>query len=469
MSASAAALPASSPRDLVSQLWSLARLGEAPLDRLTLTGREPVQPSSFRVDALAQAAVATQGLAACALHEARGGGAQRVAVDIRAAAADFVSERLLRIEGGPAPELWDAIAGLYSCADGRFVRLHTNFAHHRAGVVRLLGCADTREAVAAALKSWRAEDFESAATQAGLVVAMARRVEEWDAHPQAAALAQLPVFEIDRIGDAPAPPRPAGERPASALRVLDLTRIIAGPVAGRVLAGYGADVLGVTSPTLPSVFPLVVDTGRGKRQSALDLRTEQGRDAFIALVREADVMVQGYRPGAITGLGFSEAELLALNPSLIVANLSAYGQLGPWARKRGFDSLVQTATGFNFAEADAFGETAPRALPCQALDHGAGHLLAGAIMAALTRRAREGGAWRVSISLAQVGRLLRGLGAVAPERAAKPDHAPYLAQFESGFGRLTATRPAAVLTRTPARYDLPSSPLGAHPPVWLAS
>lgn len=450
-------------------LERIAALGGLDARGVALSGAEPVLPSAFRVDALAQAAVAAQGLAAAELHEARGGPAQRVSVEIRAASAEFRSERLLRVDGGPAPELWDALAGLYRCGDGRFVRLHTNFPHHRAGVVRLLGCADARDAVAAALDGWRAEAFETAATEAGLVVAMARRVEEWRAHPQAAALDARPLLEIEKIGDAPPPPRPAAGRPMAGLRVLDLTRIIAGPVAGRVLASHGADTLAIAAPHLPSVFPLVVDTGRGKRQATLDLRAPEGRRTLQALVRDADVFVQGYRPGGLADLGFSTQDLLTLNPSLVVANLSAYGRIGPWAAKRGFDSLVQTATGFNWTEADAFGEDKPRALPCQALDHGAGHLLAFGVMAALARRAREGGGWRVEISLAAVGRFLRGLGPVAPDRDAKPDDAPFLQHFDSGFGRLTATKPAAILSATPARYERPSMPLGAHVAAWEAA
>lgn len=455
----------SSPSDILARI---AALGGLDAGGVALTGAEPVLPSSFRVDAFAQAAVAAQGLAAAALHEARGGPAQRVSVDIRAASAEFRSERLLRIDNGPAPEFWDALAGLYRCGDGRHMRLHTNFAHHRAGIVRLLGCADSREAVAAALAGWNAEAFETAATEAGLVVAMARSLAEWRAHPQAQALERLPLVEIERLGDAPPPPRPARDRPMAGLRVIDLTRIIAGPVAGRVLAGHGAEVLAVSGPHLPSIFPLVVDTGRGKRQTALDLREREGREALKALVRGADVFLQGYRPGGLADLGFSTDDLLALNPSLVVANLSAYGRLGPWAHKRGFDSLVQTATGFNADEADAFGEDAPRALPCQALDHGAGHLLAFAIMAALARRAREGGGARVELSLAQVGRFLRGLGRVGPQREARPDDARFVEESASGFGRLSAVRPAAILSATPARYARPAMPLGAHASQWEA-
>jgi crotonobetainyl-CoA:carnitine CoA-transferase CaiB-like acyl-CoA transferase len=455
------------PGAILDRLWSLSGLDPAATGAATLIGGEPVVSSSFRVDALAQAAAAAQGLAAAALHEARGGPTQGVAVDIRAASAEFRSERLLKIDGGPAPELWDALAGLYPCGDGRFVRLHTNFAHHRAGIVRLLSCADTREAVAAALLDWSAEAFETAASEVGLVVAMARSFAEWDAHPHKGALKRTPV-SIERIGDAPPPARPAAARPVGGLRVLDLTRIIAGPTAGRTLAAHGAEVLSITAPHLPSVFPLVVDTGRGKRRAALDLREAGDRDTLRGLVREADVFLQGYRPGALESFGFGVEDLHALNPALVVASLSAYGGRGAWGGKRGFDSLVQTATGFNLAEAEAFGETTPRALPCQALDHGAGHLLAFGILAALTRRAREGGGWVVETSLAQVGAFLRGLGRAVPDRAAKPDDRPFLEDGASEFGVLTAARPAAGLALTPARYSLPSARLGAHPARWVA-
>jgi crotonobetainyl-CoA:carnitine CoA-transferase CaiB-like acyl-CoA transferase len=453
---------------IVERIWATSGLAPIAVESLTLSRDEPVSPSSFRVDALAQACVAAQGLAAAALHAARGGPAQGVTVDMAAAAAEFRSERLLRIDGAPAPEIWDALAGLYRCGDGRFVRLHTNFSHHRAGVVQLLRCADERAAVAAALEGWSAEQFETKASEAGLVVAMARDFSEWDAHPQARAVARLPLIEIARVGEAAAPARPAGARPTCGLRVLDLTRIIAGPVAGRVLAGHGADVLAVTSPRLPSVFSLVVDTGRGKQQTALDLTTKEDRATLRDLVREADVFVQGYRPGALAALGFGADDLFTLNPSLVVASLSAYGRAGLWAGKRGFDSLVQTASGFNLAEAAAFAETTPRALPFQALDHGAGHLLAFGVMAALARRAREGGGWRVETSLAQLGAFLRALGRVAPQAGTRQDDAVFLEETASGFGRLTAVRPAARLSLTAPRYDLPAAPLGAHPPRWAA-
>jgi len=439
---------------------------------VALTGADPVQPSSFRVGTAAQASIAAAGLAAAEIWRARTGRAQRVAVAMRHAAAEFRSERHFRLDGQPPPDPWDAIAGTYRCGDGRWVRLHTNFPHHRDGVLRLLGgVAHERAAVAAALQGWSAPEFEDAAAAAGLCVAMMRSFAEWDAHPQGQAVAQLPPVLIERIGDAPPQPFPAGaDRPLSGLRVLDLTRIIAGPVCGRALAAHGADVLLVTAPHLPSVASLVVDTGRGKRTAALDLRAEADRARLRELARGADVFLQGYRPGALAAHGFGPEAMAALRPGIVCVSLSAYGHLGPWAGRRGFDSLVQTASGMNLAEAEAAGQDVPRPLPCQALDHASGYLLALGAMAALFRRAQEGGSWLVRVALAGTGHWIRGLGRV-PGGLACPDPgqdavADLIEEGASGFGRLAAVRHAAQLSETPARWARPAVPLGAHPAAW---
>jgi crotonobetainyl-CoA:carnitine CoA-transferase CaiB-like acyl-CoA transferase len=390
---------------------------------------------------------------------------------MRHAAAEFRSERYLRVDGQPAPDPWDKIAGLYPCGDGGWVRLHTNFPHHRDGVLALLGCEYDRAAVAAALQGWKAQDVEDAAAERGLVATMLRSFDEWDAHPQGQAVAALPVFTIERIGAAPAEPLAPAGRPLSGVRVLDLTRIIAGPVGGRTLAAHGADVLLVTSPKLPAIPSLVIDTGRGKRSCQLDLTVGADRGRLKALLAEADVFVQGYRPGGLAQLGFGAEEAAALRPGIVYVSLSAYGHVGPWAGRRGFDSLVQTASGLNVAEAQAAGRRDPLALPAQALDHAAGYLIALGAIAALHRRATEGGSWHVRVSLAQAGHWLRGLGRVADGFAvADPDLAAVqdlLGDYQSGFGRLRTVRHAAQLARTPAYWERPAVPLGTDAPGWL--
>lgn len=438
---------------------------------LDLTGREPALPSSFRVGAAAQASIGASGLAAAALWRLRGGASQRVAVDMRHAAAEFRSERYLRRAGDMPADIWDAIAGLYPTSDG-WVRLHTNFPHHRDGILALLGCGPERNAVGAALSAWKAEAFETAATAAGMCVAALRDFPTWDAHPQAAFVAASPVLRVTRIGDAPrrALP-PAASRPLSDVRVLDMTRVIAGPVGARTLTAHGADVLHVTSPKLPNIPALLLDTGRGKRPAFLDLQLAADRSALRALVAEADVFLQSYRAGALAAHGFSAAELAALRPGIVVATLSAYGETGPWGGKRGFDSLVQTATGFNAAEAEAAGSATPRVLPAQALDHASGYLLALGSMAALHHRATEGGSWLVQVSLAATGHWLRGLGRL-PDGFAGPDLADVddlLEATETPDGRVMAMRHAAILAATPAHWSQPALPLGSCAPEWEAS
>ncbi len=455
-----------SPADAVAALWHSAALPHDALGRLRLTGREPILPSSFALGTAAQASLAASGLAAAELWRLRDGNEQQVAVDMHAAVAEFMSERLMRVDGQPPPDPWDSIAGLYQTSDG-WVRLHTNFAHHRDGVLRLLGCRADRAAVAAALLSRSAIPFEDEAAAAGLCVTALRTTGQWLATPQGRAVSDTPV-RIEQIGDAPVQPLPPGDRPLSDVRVLDLTRIIAGPAATRTLAAHGAEVLLVTSPSLPSIPSLVIDTGRGKRSASLDLRQATGRDMLVDLLRGADVFVQGYRPGGLAALGFSPAQVAELRPGIVTASLTAYGDEGPWAGRRGFDSLVQTASGFNADERDAAGDHKPRPLPCQALDHASGALLAFGVQVALHRRATVGGSWHVRVSLAGTGKWIRSLGRVSDGFAVgAPGFEDRLETVPSGFGTLTAVRHAVELSETQPFWSHPSVPLGTDRAGWL--
>ncbi|GJG96576.1 CoA transferase [Cupriavidus pauculus] len=472
--------PHQAPADVLAALWRDAAMPPEALSRIAMTGADPVLPSSFAVGTAAQASLGASALAAAALWAQRTGRWQTVSVDMRHALAEFRSERYLRVNGGPAPELWEKIAGVYPTGDGRWVRLHTNFPHHRDGVLRILNCAHDKDAVRAALAKWKAEDFETAASDAGMVVAAMRTFDEWQRHPQAQALHGLPPVIIEKIGDAPPQPLPAlaphaeinvDARPLSGVRVLDFTRIIAGPVAGRTLAAHGADVLLVTAAHLPSMPSLVIDTGRGKRSCQLDLRDPDDKRTVHKLIHGADVVVQGYRPNGLSDLGVGPEAAARARPGIVYVSLSAYGHVGPWSGKRGFDSLVQSATGINADETEAAGSAEPRPLPAQVLDHASGYLLAFGAMVALHRRAVEGGSWHVRVSLAQVGQWLRSLGRV-PDGMGTPDQhidevSDLLEVEESGFGELTVVRHAAKLSETPAHWTLPSVPLGTHAAEWL--
>jgi len=449
----------------------------AVLERLDLTGADPVLPSSFHVGAAAQASIAAGALAACEVGRVRGWRAEqpvpRVAVDMARAALECKDWFTL---DGKEPPLWDPFSGLYATSDGH-VRVHANFRHHRDGALRLLGLdpvTATRGDAAAAMRAWRSLEFEDAAARAGLVVAAARSFAQWDATEQAAALRDQPLLTIERIDPQvkvdplPLPPIEIDRGPLSGVRVLDLTRILAGPVGGRALAAYGADVMLVNSPNLPNI-DAIATTSRGKLSALVDLQAAEGRDAMRALLSKAHVMVQGYRPGGIEGLGFGPAEAARLRPGIVYVSLSAYGNRGPWAGRRGFDSLLQTALGFNHAEGEAAGDGKPRPMPMQILDEATGYLIACAASAALLAQQREGGSWHVRVSLAQtamwlrsLGRVDGGLGAVAPAIDPKD-----VVTEPSGFGPLAAMAHSARIDGRPFAAARPSMPPGSHPPSWL--
>src|SRR5258706_2017259 len=464
--------PRESPSEILAELWTLAGGEHSALDAVALTGEEPQLPSSFRVAAAAQASIAAAGLAAAQIWKLRSGQSQDVAVDIRHAVVECRSERYLRVDGKPPPPAWDAIAGIYKTRDQRFVRLHTNFAHHRDAVCKVLNCKPEREEVQAALMQWDGEAFETAAYPGGGMVALMRSHDEWAALPHAKALAALPPITIEKIGEAAPKPWPAGHRPLAGVRVLDLSRVIAGPVAGRTLAVHGADVLLISGPDLPAIPWLTIDTGRGKLTSFVELKSEQGRSALRDLLASADIFSQGYRPRAVASLGFSADDAARISPGIVYVSLSAYGHAGPWAERRGFDSLVQTATGFNHAEGQAAGVDGPKELPAQMLDHGTGYLMAFGAMMAPARQSREGGSWHVRVSLAQTGRWLWNLGRVADgfkTEDLKADAVrPFVEEAPSGFGPLLSVSHSAVLSKTPAFWARPAMPLGSHPPQWPA-
>ncbi|GII22403.1 CoA transferase [Planosporangium mesophilum] len=435
-----------------------------PAAELHVAGTEPVLTSPYRVDAAAAATVAAATLAAGRLWQARGGPAPTVRVDVRHAALAFRSERYLRVDGR-APAVWADLSGDYRAADG-WVRLHANYPAHREAITRALGVPEDRERVAAAVAERGAVEVEDTVVAVGGAAAALRTPAAWAEHPQGRTVAGLPLVAMERLGDAPARPLPAGDRPLDGVRVLDLTRVIAGPVAGRTLAAHGADVLRVGADHLALVPALVVDTGFGKRFTHLDLRTEPGRDALRELIRGADVLLQAYRPRALEALGFGPRECAALRPGLVYVSISAWGQDGPWRQRRGFDSLVQLATGI------AWNDGAAVALPSQLLDHGTGWLAAMAAMVGLHRRHTVGGSWHARLSLARTARWLDGLGRASS--AGSPTGEPaypddLMSRMDSDFGVLDHVRPPGALDGYTPRWDTPPRRPGADAPAWATA
>ena len=455
----------------LEHLWTSAGCEPAALERVTLTGNDPMLPTDVRIGTAAAAAIAAAALAATELWRLGTGRAQAVDVDVRAAIAAFRSERYLRVDGGPAPDRRSPLFGFYRTGDGRWVQVHANLPHHEAGHVKFLNCQETPESMAEAVGRWKGQDLEDALNRAGLPAGLVRSRDEWLDHPHARAVAELPLLEIVRMGDSPPQPHGVADRPLSGVRVLDLTRVIAGPECGRTLASYGADVLHVTSPHLPHLPSHVMDLGMGKRSAWLDLRRARDADRLRALIEGADVLSQSYRPGALATLGFAPEEVARLRPGIVYITLSAYGHAGPWRERRGFETLIQSVSGLAHEQGFGAGLDRPQHLPAQVVDHASGYLAAFGALVALARRAREGGSYLVRVSLAQTGRWVDALGRISGRHVADQtpaDVGDLLAERDSPFGRLRHVVPAARLSETPAGWRQSAVPLGTHEPTWLA-
>jgi crotonobetainyl-CoA:carnitine CoA-transferase CaiB-like acyl-CoA transferase len=322
---------------------------------------------------------------------------------------------------------------------------------------------------------WDALELEEAIIAAKGAGGMVRSMAEWAQHPQAAAIASLPLMEILKIGDSQPEALPEGDRPLSGIRVLDLTRVLAGPTCARTLAEHGADVMKITAAHLPNLGYQEYDTGHGKLQAQLDLRQPKEYETLRGLIREADVFSQGYRPGTLGQRGLSPEALAELRPGIVFVSLSAFSHAGPWASRRGFDTVVQTVSGITNRQGELFpGPTpGPQFYPVSAIDYLTGYLMAFGAMVALARRAREGGSWLVRISLAQTGRWLVDRGQV-PESALKdvpkefkPEELErWKTTSETPVGRLRHLGPVVQLSETPPRWARPTAPLGYHEPVW---
>ncbi|TFV88043.1 hypothetical protein E4P38_11990 [Blastococcus sp. CT_GayMR16] len=398
------------------------------------------------VPGLAVGAVAAQLLAA---RELSGAGSGPLTLDAGHVGLAFRSERFARLDGRPAGPGFAPLSRFWRTADG-WLRLHGNYPHHRAAALAVLG--DDVEAAAA---QWPDEELETAVVAAGGAAAAVRTVAEWRGHPQGRAVAQLPLLSLDRVADGA--PR---QVPLHGLRVLDLTRVIAGPVATRTLASHGADVLRIDGPRRPDDRGGLVDTGAGKRHVVLGLAAAADRRTVEELLGQADVVVQGYRPGALDAFGMDPAALAERHPHLVTVRLSAWGMRGPWGERRGFDSLVQAATGI----ADLYGgPDGPGVLPAQALDHGTGHLAAALVLGALARQRTEGGGWYGELSLAQTAHWLLDAPAQRPEPAVDVDPAPYLVDLPTPEGTATVVAPPG----SPAWPTAAVLPPDARP-VWCA-
>ena len=451
---------------LLTAIWSALELPAPASGAVTFTGDGNL-PSYYAVTDLAAASVGAAALAVRELAALKGGQQAPVRVDRRLASLWFGWS--LAPVGWERPALWDAVAGDYACQDG-WIRLHTNAPHHRQAALDVLGCGPDRQAVEQAVARWQGAALEAAVVANGGCAAQMRSADDWRVHPQGQAVAAEPLIAFDsQPCNAQAGLTGTAARPLAGLKVLDLTRVLAGPIATRFLAGYGADVLRIDAPDWnePGVIPEVTP---GKRCARLNLHHAPDRAVFEQLLAEADVLVHGYRPEALARLGYDEAYRRQVNPGLVDVSLDAYGWSGPWAGRRGFDSLVQMSCGIADHGMQASGAGKPVPLPVQALDHATGYLMAAAVVRGLIVKATQQRATRARLSLARTAALLMAapgdIGAQQLAPIAADDYAPELEHTDWGPAR--RLRAPAVIDGMALAWPRGASDLGSAPARWGA-
>lgn len=454
---------ADAPR-LTRIAWAALGGAVGAVDAVTFAGAGGLS-STYPVTDFAAATVATAALSVAELLQARGGQPPAIAVDRRLASLWFAMS--LRPLGWKMPDVWDPIAGDYRARDG-WIRLHTNAPHHRAAAERVLGAQRDRDGTARSVARWAKGELEAAIVAVGGCAAEMRSVAEWGRHPQGLAVAAEALMDIAATGAAPPPDWAVPvSRPLKGLRVLDLTRVLAGPVASRCLAAYGAEVLRIDPPDWdePAIVP---EVALGKRCARLDLCRAADRARFAALLSSADIFLNGYRSDALDRLGFGPAARQALSPGLIDVCLDAYGWTGPWATRRGFDSLVQMSAGIADAGMRWRNAEKPVPLPVQALDHGTGYLMAAAAIRGVARRLTQGTGMTARLSLARTAKLLvdAGSGHELPPLAAETsaDLSPTIEATD--WGDAKRILPPIAIAGTPMRWDHPARKLGSAEARW---
>ncbi|NEW94027.1 acyl-CoA transferase [Rhodopseudomonas sp. BR0M22] len=446
-------------------IWTAAGGDPDFLPHLSQTGSGSL-PSAFHVSDLANAAIGAASLAVAELISLRAGAVPPVVIDRRL--ASFWFQTSLRPQGWSMPPQWDAVAGDYETADG-WIRLHTNAPHHRDAAMSVLKTAIDRNAVANAVAEWESDPLEAAIVAANGCAASMRTIDEWGDHPQGLAVNSEPLLHRTGFAADARPRRPIpAHRPLEGVRVLDLTRILAGPVATRFLAGFGAEVLRIDPYGWeePGTVPEVV---LGKRCARLDLKSRDGMHVLETLLSEADVFVHGYRPDALARLGLDAARRRAIKPDLIDVSLAAYGWTGPWRVRRGFDSLIQMSTGIADGGMRVLQKDRPTPLPGQAIDHATGYLMASAAIRGLTERQKTGHGSEARASLARTAKLLISGGSQsidAPRLAAESEADLADAIEQTGWGPAKRLCPPVTIDGAPMAWDLPAPLLGSSPAAW---
>lgn len=457
------------------EVMAIRGRGTPVVGEVDIAGQDPVLSTRFRIGEVCAAVLGGVGVAVSDIWELKTGRRQKAAIDVRHAAAGLRSTNYLQRPGpdgafkpvvSESHEAMRRITQPWPTRDGRFVLPHFGLPNLQARMTKLLGCEPTPDSVGKSVAKWNALDLEAAIDEARVCGGMVRTNAEWLATPHGQVLAGKPIVEIIKIGGSDPEPMPAGDRPLSGIRVLDLTRILAGPISARTLAEHGAEVLMVTAQHLPQIPEHVIDTSHGKRSCFLDLKQADDAARLKALVKGADVFSQGYRPGMMAKLGFAPEDLAKLRPGIVYTSISCYGPDGPFSHRGGWEQVAQTMTGIchdNRPER-------PMLLPAAACDYTTGYLAAYGVLLALARRAREGGSYHVRVSLCQSGMFIHRQGTVAFD---KPDMELEPAELDAirieshpKSGPIRHLRPLLKLSETPPRWIRSTPQLGGDKPEW---
>jgi len=462
------------------KLMAIRGLSLPEKDEISITGSDPVLNTHFRLAATASAAIAGIGVAVNDLWELKTGRRQSIAIDAAAATAALKSKNYFQAKNtnGVFENVTDisheanrGLTGIFQTKDGRWLLPHFGLDHLRRRMLDLLQADANPNSIAKAVAKWDALDLENAIDEARVCGGMIRTNDEWLQEPHGKILAAKPVVEIIKIGDSEPEPMPAGDRPLSGIRALDLTRILAGPITGRTLAEHGADVLMVSAPHLPQVWSYVADTSHGKRSCYLDLRDESEKQTLLDLVKTADVFSQGYRPDKINQMGLGPEELADIRPGLVYVSINCYGADGPFSHRAGWEQIAQIMTGIAAEGVQSSSGYKPKTLPAAANDYITGYLGAYGTLLALARRAREGGSYHVRVSLCQTGMMIYDQGKVSalPENLSLgiSDVESLRIESDSHLGRIKHLAPVLSLSETRPFWALPTPNMGSNDPRWL--
>ncbi len=430
---------------------------------VSFAGQDPIVPAAHRLGACIGVPLMAGAVAAVALHRHRGGPAQDLHLDLRQAVHTINPGAFwhptLNGEVAPHPLVLDNpfLVTPYRTADGRWVMASAVYPHLVARWCRFLDVPPDTARVAAAVATWDTAELEETANAAGLPICVVRTPDEWLAHEQGALLATQPVIGLERIGDAPARDFGGAARPFDGIRVLSFTHAVAGPTVGRTLAEHGADVLCATRPNDYEHEFIYAEANVGSRSAYVDLDSPVGQKRTATLLTGADVVVNNHRQGSLEQRGLDPRQLAERHPGLVSVSVNCYGPRGPWAGRGGFDMNGSAASGLMTVEGD---EAEPR-LPVTVLvnDYITGYMGAIGAMAALVKRAAEGGSWHVTVSLTRTAMWCGSLGFVDPALAGSDeehslrDPLPYDAP--SPLGDVHMLAPPVRFSRTAAAWPDP--------------